>query len=193
MAEEFFSLIPFDRASNPAITITGSIGHELNRLTLHYELCGDLSDVLLPPPVARPGRRQELWKASCFELFLARRDQPSYWEFNLSPSGDWNVYRMDAYRRMGFREEGRISPLHLKMQAEKDAFVLATTVDLIPIFSEAEDLEASITAIVQTASGTETYWALTHSGPQPDFHLRQSFILELAGQTHPLNRPAPAD
>lgn len=193
MTEDFFSLVPFDPTSKPAITITGRIVYEDNRLALYYTLCGDLNQILLPPPAAQPGRRQELWKATCFEFFLARKDQPSYWEFNLSPSGDWNVYRMDAYRRTGFREEGRISQLQLETQKEKDAFTLAIAVDLSPIVSTAENLEVSITAIVQTAGGTETYWALTHAGPQADFHLRQSFILELAGQTHRLNRPDPAD
>lgn len=191
MTEVFFSLIPFDPTSSPAIIITGRIEHLYNRLALYYTLYGDLNNILLPAPAARPGRRQELWKATCFEFFLARKDQPSYWEFNLSPSGDWNVYRMDAYRRTGFREEGRISQLQLETQTEKDAFSLATAVDLGPMLSTAVDLEVSITAIIQTAGGTETYWALTHAGPQADFHLRQSFILELAGQTHLSNRPDP--
>jgi hypothetical protein len=29
------------------------------------------------------------------------------------------------------------------------------------------------------ADGGTTYWALTHRGPEPDFHRRNSFILEL--------------
>lgn len=192
MAEHPFSLIPFDRSGGPAIIITGSIVRHAGLLALHYTLRGDSNDILLPPPTGHPGRRHGLWKTTCFEFFLARKDKPAYWEFNLSPCGDWNVYRMEAYRRVGFRDEQRISLLPLETPEEKDAFTLRTAVDLSPIFSDDDVLEASITAIIQTREGTETYWALTHAGLQPDFHLRDSFILELAGQTHLSNQPAPA-
>lgn len=193
MTEHLFSLIPFETSNSPAITIAGRISRQNNLLALHYSLTGDVDCIMLPPPAMKPSRRHELWKATCFEFFLARKDQPQYWEVNLSPSGDWNMYQMDAYRRIGFREESRIQQLQVQARKENERFTLDTAADLNPIFSQDEPVEASITAIIQSINGTETYWALTHTGPQADFHLRQSFILELAGQTHPSNQPAPGD
>jgi hypothetical protein len=35
--------------------------------------------------------------------------------------------------------------------------------------------------VIQTQDRHETYWALVHPQPQADFHLRDSFILELEG------------
>ena len=69
-----------------------------NQLFIRYEVCGELDQILFPALAESPSRKDELWKATCFEFFIAIMDQPRYWEFNISPSGDWNVYVMDAYR-----------------------------------------------------------------------------------------------
>jgi len=194
MTAQSFSLIPFPTPTIPAITITGHISRQDNLLNLHYSLTGNIEDIFLPSPVEHPSRKEELWKGTCFEFFLAQKGQPQYWEFNMSPSGDWNVYRMDAYRRVGFREETLIQQVQFQTRKEASTFVLNAVVDLSPIFQHVFDsdlLEIAITAIIQTKDGNETYWALTHPAPQADFHRRESFILELAAQTHPSGQSAP--
>lgn len=193
MSEQSFSLIPFPAGAIPGIAITGRISRENNILTLHYALTGQLEAIILPARSELPGRKDELWKHTCFEYFLASTGQPLYWEFNLSPSGDWNVYHMDAYRRVGFREETSIQQVPFEVQTAADAFTLEATIDLNPIVQETDSLEVGITAVIQTNDGQETYWALTHPAAQPDFHLRESFILPLAVQTHPLEQSSPGD
>ncbi len=111
MTECSFSLIPFTAPNIPSISITGKISLQNNIITLHYLLAGKIEEILLPTKSMNPTRKDELWKMTCFEFFLAIKDQPQYWEFNMSPSGDWNVYHMDAYRRIGFREETSIQRL----------------------------------------------------------------------------------
>jgi hypothetical protein len=160
-------------------------------LTLHYALTGQLEAVILPARAEVPGRRDELWRHTCFEFFLAVKDQPAYWEFNMSPSGDWNVYHMDSYRRVGFREETSIRQLLFEMQEARDELTLSVTVDLTPMAQPHDSLEIGPAAVIQTKAGQETYWALTHPAPQADFHLRESFTLALAGQTHPAAQSAP--
>jgi hypothetical protein len=137
-----------------------------------------------------PSRKDELWKATCFEFFLAIKGQPGYWEFNLAPCGDWNVYRMDAYRRVGFREETAISRLHFEFKKESGGYSLDVSVDMASLIQPEQELQMAITAIIQTMDGIETYWALAHPASHADFHLRESFILALAGQTHPLEQSA---
>jgi hypothetical protein len=40
-------------------------------------------------------------------------------------------------------------------------------------------LEAGIAAVLKLAGAGVSYWALTHAGPQADFHRRDSFIVQL--------------
>ncbi|HEX6035474.1 MAG TPA: DOMON-like domain-containing protein [Anaerolineales bacterium] len=192
MSEQSFSLIPFPASHIPAISLTGELSLENTTLTLHYSLDGDLEEISLPPASSIPSRKDELWKSTCFEFFLAIKDQPDYWEFNMSPSGDWNVYRMDAYRRIGFREERAITQLPIEYKKEPERFVLNVSVDLSPLIHLRPELQMAITAIIQTKDGKETYWALAHPGTQPDFHRRESFILRLEGQMHPSEQSARA-
>jgi hypothetical protein len=190
MIERSFTLTPFPAPNIPAISFTGKLSLEDNFLHLHYSLTGNIEEVLLPPPSLRPGRKDELWKATCFEFFVAIKDQPAYWEFNMSPSGDWNVYRMDAYRRIGFREEPAISQLRFEFKKESDACSLDVSVDLASLIYPQQEPQMAITAIIQAKDGNEMYWALAHPASHADFHLRESFILSLAGQTHPLEQSA---
>jgi hypothetical protein len=197
MTGRSFSLTPFPASNIPDISITGEISLQENIIHLSYLLTGKFDDVFLPPVSMTPSRKDELWQTTCFEFFLAVKDQPQYWEFNMSPSGDWNVYRMDAYRRVGFREETFIEGLPFEFQRsrvagswqsepgqnEAHACHLEAMVDLHPILQPDQLLEFGITAIIHTTDGNETYWALAHPAPFADFHLRESFILELAGKT----------
>lgn len=192
MTAQAFTLIPFPAADIPAISLTGELLLENHVLTLHYTLSGNKDLVLMPQLSQTPGRKDELWKETCFEFFLAVKDQPGYWEFNMSPSGDWNVYYMDAYRRIGFREETAISQLRFEFHKESNGYSLNASIDLTPLVSPGSELQMAIAAIIQTLNGEETYWALTHPAPHAyaDFHVRESFILEPAEQTHPSPQPA---
>jgi len=193
MKEQSFSLIPFPTPNTPSITIAGKISLKNNILALQYWLTGNLEDIYFPPTSPNPSRKDELWKSTCFEFFLVIKDHPEYWEFNLSPSGDWNVYHMDAYRRVGFREEIWIQHLHIETDKKADTFTLNATVDLEPITQVSEYLNVGITAIIQTIDSNQSYWALLHPAPEPDFHVRESFILALDGQTHFLGQAAADD
>lgn len=191
MIEHTFSLIPFPALNIPAVSLTGAVLLQDNILTVHYSLNGNLEEILVPPASSQPSRKDELWTATCFEFFLAVKDQPGYWEFNMSPSGNWNVYRMDAYRRIGFRTEKEFPQLPFETKRELNEFSLDISVDLRHIFQPGEEGKMGITAILQTKYRQETYWALSHPGPQADFHVRESFILPLAIQTPLSGRVAP--
>jgi hypothetical protein len=183
--KQSFALMPFPAPAIPQITITGNISRQSNLLALHYSVAGKIEDILLPSPSAHPDRKDDLWKTTCFEFFLASPNQPQYWEFNMSPSGDWNIYHMDTYRRAGFREEMSIQRLPFALHKEADRLRLNVNVDLSPLFLQTQPLEMAITAVIQTKHRNETYWALAHQASQADFHLRESFTLVLADQTHP--------
>lgn len=193
MIEHSFTLIPYPAPHIPAIDIVGKLTLQKRILALHYSLTGDIEDVLFPPLSLKPSRKDELWQSTCFEFFLAIREQPAYWEFNLSPSGDWNVYQMDAYRRIGFREETAFSQLPFKFRNESDRYLLDLSLDLPSLLGSGQEWEMAVTAVIQTKDGRETYWALKHPASQPDFHLREGFTLSPAGQTHPAPGSAAGD
>jgi len=179
MTPRSFTLRPFLPAPRlPALEIVGTISRHGQALSLGYELKGDLAAVMIPEPAAKPTRRPGLWEATCFELFLAPRNSRGYWEFNLSPGGHWNVYSFEAYRQ-GMLEEQGFASLPFSVQSSFDSWRLALEVDLTPIISPAQDLDAALSAIITGKHGEVTYWALTHPGEQPDFHRRDSFIIEL--------------
>lgn len=193
MREQSFSLVPFPDRDIPDITITGSILRKHNLLAVRYSLSGSLEKIHYPKPASQPARKDELWMSTCFEFFLAVPNQPAYWEFNLSPSGDWNVFRMDAYRRIGFREEPSIDRLTLVIMEAIDCMNVDCLVDLNPMIDPGETLLTGITCVIQNRDGGETYWALCHPGSQADFHARESFTIRLSendqGERSPTGHP----
>lgn len=173
-----FSLIPFLSNKIPYINISGTVERVDNQLSIHYEVSGDIHQIRLPEP-STSIRKHDLWKSTCFELFLAMKDRPPYWEFNMSSSGEWNVYVMDAYRQVNMREETAFTQLPFDFRKTNTEFSLDMSMDLKPILSYNQPLQIGITTIIQTLDENETYWALAHPGQKADFHLRESFIIEL--------------
>ena len=173
-----FALIPYPAPNIPAVEVTGTVMRQENILSINYSVQGDIENILLPISVA-PARKDDLWRATCFEFFIAIKDQPRYWEFNMSPSGNWNVYAMDAYRQVNMREELAFTELSFEFIKTKDEVLLDISVDLNPMLQPENILQISVTTIVQTTDGNETYWALAHHGQYADFHLRESFVIEL--------------
>lgn len=170
-------LKPFS-AGAPEIAISGAVGRYSNSISLTCALSGSLADIVIPPAAAPPRRRDRLWEGTCLELFLGPKNSERYWEFNLSPSGDWNVYRFSSYRS-GMKEERAFRALPFSVEAAMDEVRFSLQFGGGPITLSDELLEAAVTAVIRDARGGMSYWALIQSGPEPDFHQRDSFIIEL--------------
>jgi hypothetical protein len=178
MTGQSFSLIPFAAPNIPNLTVSGTVDRQKNMFCVQYTLAGDLEEIFLPPSISSPARKDELWRTTCFELFIAVKESPQYWEFNMSPSGDWNVYVMDAYRQLNMRPEARIPGLQFQVQKEMHCLSLTAAIDLNSIIGSEKALEAGITTVIQEDTYRETYWAMVHPQANADFHLRDSFVLE---------------
>ena len=178
-SDHHFALQPFEALPQLAgLAIRGEIIRRGQRLNIRYALEGRLDTVLIPPPAEAPCRLDELWQSTCFELFLARPGSQSYWEFNLSPAGHWNVYRLKGYRS-GLTAEPAYQQLALQVVRDPQELRLALELDLPPGLEADQPLEAAITAVIQQRSGLVSYWALAHGGLEPDFHRRDGFRLSL--------------
>lgn len=55
-------------------------------------------EALRLPAVVPAARADDLWRTTCFELFLRRPGEDAYMEFNFSPSGEWSAWAFDGYR-----------------------------------------------------------------------------------------------
>ncbi|PLZ98304.1 hypothetical protein CEN50_11860 [Fischerella thermalis CCMEE 5268] len=179
MNQQNFSLqsFPTDK-SLPNLQITGNIARYGNQLNLCYTLSGDLEEIAIAPLSNTPQRKHELWEDTCFEFFLGIKNSQQYWEFNFSPAGHWNIYRFNGYRQ-GMQEETAFTTLPFIVQHQSDTLVLALDMDLSGIVSEEQALEVAITTVIKYRDGEVSYWALTHQGKEADFHLRDSFMIEL--------------
>jgi len=163
-------------------------------LSLHFQLSGGLGTLVLPCGTGNaPQRRDGLWQSTCFEAFIGQPDDPSYWELNLAPGGDWNLYALTGYRSQ-LQPERRIERLPFSLQRQPlepaqpsgpgttpsteamERLDLQLSVDLRALIPAESPLELSATAVLESVGQGCSYWAWRHNGPEPDFHRRDSFL-----------------
>jgi len=146
-------------------------------LRLRYIAVGNIADLLLSPK-AVPERKDELWRTTCFELFV--QEGPAYREFNFAPSTQWAAYRFTGYRD-GMALATEIPAPLTDVQTSADTFELKAAVEL-PGMSNTTRL--AISAVIEETNGHKSYWALAHPPGKPDFHHADSFTLDLAKTDH---------
>jgi len=174
-----FRLQPFTLDGNlPSIELTGRIDRQDTLLSIDYQLQGDLAAISIGSPNPTPSRQLGLWESTCFEFFIGIPDRANYWEFNLSPTGDWNVFALDNYRQ-GLRNEIAFTSLPMTIDRSVNSLLLSSTIELNKIISATQALEMSVTTVIKSSQHELSYWALTHPGAAADFHLRDSFILKI--------------
>lgn len=143
-----------------------------DRLWLRFLLDGDPARIAWPDEAA-PGRAGDLWKTTCFEVFVAgKAGEAGYGEFNLSPSGQWASYRFDAYRE-GMRPADQEAVV-LGLDGGDDYMALEARISL-----PADATRLGLSAVIETAEGGRVYWALAHASEEPDFHHPETFTLAL--------------
>lgn len=153
----------------PGRTVTAEARFDAATATLDYAVAG-------PPPIwpapAAPRRADGLWRTTCFELFVRGGPGPGYAEFNFAPSGEWAAYRFDA-RREGMRKLETAPPV---IAARGTG--IRVTLDLAAL--PRGHWQIGLTAVIEEADGSRSFWALTHPADQPDFHDPRGFALAVA-------------
>ena len=134
---------------------------------LTYRISGAMP--LLPSPAAAE-RADDLWRHTCFELFV-RTGGEGYYEFNFSPSSQWAAYRFAGYR------SGRVDLPLAPPRIERLADGLRVTVDLSALPRGA--WRGSLAAVIEAQDGTMSYWALAHPPGKADFHDPLGFALAI--------------
>lgn len=162
------TLTPHPTTPGPDIEITVEAERRGERLWLRYVVDGDVDGLEWPTPAT--GRADDLWKHTCFEVFVRTAD--GYREFNLSPSGQWAGYRFDGYRE-GMAQAAGVAEAPV-LGGGADYVGLETVIDLPP---GAQAL--GLSAVIEETDGRISCWALAHPSDKPDFHHPDSFVLEI--------------
>ena len=150
---------------------TGSI------LALSFVLQGDLASLRIP--VQQPRRQVDaLWRHTCFEAFLVTGDGPGYREYNFSPSGEWAAYAFRGYRQAGAASDESAPVIRLQRRAQRLALEAEVSLELPPL---TRSIRLGLSAVVEAADGSLSYWALRHPPGKPDFHHADGFALLLDG------------
>jgi hypothetical protein len=143
------------------------------RLMLRYQVEGCASLVLPPPAV--PERADELWRNTCFELFLYD-GEGRYREFNFSPSQQWAAYRFSGYRS-DMQPFDPVCPPEIVAEKGNDLFILTVFLNRADIKPASR---GALSAVLEEPARRLSYWALKHGGERPDFHDPACFRLAIA-------------
>ena len=185
MISRNFSLVPFPgQVDLPDIGISGTIVRRVDALSVGWAVRGDIPALAIPEREGPPARKDRLWEETCLEFFLGAKGSDRYWEFNLSPSGHWNVYRFTSCRE-GRQEEPAFPSLPFRVRAERAALRLSLELVLRKILPAGEAVEVGVCAVIRTTTGGTSHWALAHPGPRPDFHRRVGFALTIRPTVSP--------
>ena len=138
-----------------------------------------MSRLRLPAPVP-PAAADELWKHTCFEVFMAVRDEPGYREFNFSPSGQWASYAFRAWRdRIDDFEPGADPQIEVERGEHGLLLRARLPAAALPSVPHGGELQIGLAAVIERSDGELEYWAVRHTPAQPDFHARDTFVLML--------------
>ncbi len=152
--------------------------HDEDKLWINYQLTGAIHTIKIPDISYsyEPEFKDELWKTSCFEIFLKHADLNSYYELNFSPSRNWAAYHFENYRES-------MNPLKIqqpliewsKTGLAMDFAVLLNIQDYPAILSE-NSMNVGISVILEDENGIKSFWALNHPNGAADFHHKDCFL-----------------
>ena len=156
------------------------VGSDAFWLRLRWRIEG--VQALVVPPFAGKGRADELWRTTCFELFLMPQGGEAYCEFNLSPSERWAAYDFAAYRDgMAERPVDREPQTMMRHGSTFAIFDASIPLSALPKV----DSVMNLAAVIEEEGGVKSYWALAHPADKPDFHDPACFVATLPAPTRP--------
>jgi len=147
-------------------------------LRLRYVVEGDIERLYVPAP-DQPLRTDELWKRTCFEVFLRGEAGERYYEYNLAPSTRWAAYRFNGYRNE--MADADVATPAIAASMTDGRFELTADLDLdgLPHLPDEATWRVALSVVIEDVEGQHAFWALSHPSAEPDFHNRASFTLSL--------------
>ena len=150
-------------------------------LETHFRLDGNIARICLRPP-GGPQEIVELWRHTCFEVFVAVEGQTTYHEFNFAPFLEWRVYAFRSYRDLDPASRADRLPFASYCRQSADERLELDARIFLPgmsaIYSHSP-LRLGLSAVIEPRNGSLSYWALRHPAGKPDFHHPDAFALQL--------------
>ncbi|MFA7586565.1 MAG: DOMON-like domain-containing protein [Novosphingobium sp.] len=137
--------------------------------------------VVIPPFVGK-GRADDLWRTTCFELFVGSPHAPGYVEFNLSPSERWAAYDFAAYRE-GMANRAMPRDPVCTPRCGRDTLIFDADLPMAGL--PPLPWVAGMTAVIEEEGGIRSYWALRHPDGKADFHHRDCLAIEVPAPEAP--------
>jgi len=177
-----FQLHPFSENTTQVSGVISRYGSELN---LNLQL-SPASTLVLPTTEEASKRRVGLWQETCVEIFLKNQQSTEYLEYNLSPSGDWNLFFFKDYR-VAYRGELFELPMtevpgithSLSSEGLWRFDALVPLPKTIPWTKSVGQLEVGLSFVMKTQESGPHYFSLEHLKEKPDFHDPASFKLRI--------------
>ncbi|MCB1646846.1 MAG: DOMON-like domain-containing protein [Pseudomonadales bacterium] len=155
----------------PDWQVDADITHRSGSLTLRFLTSGPIAQLKRAPQAPVPERQDELWRSTCYEIFLSRAGREDYWEFNLAPSGHWASYQFSGYRT-GQMNSNALTLAAFSSATSEDSMLLTAEVLIEPALEARMPLQLGITAVLEDTSHAIQYYALVHADSRPDFHAK---------------------
>ena len=95
---------------------------------------------------------------------------------NFSPSGDWNLYFFDDYRKNMITVQNAEEPI-MEFLSYDQGFNYKIIINLRPWFIYHSIPELSPAVVLESFEGKKTYWAFKHNSDKADFHNRSTFLV----------------
>ena len=173
-------LIPFDTTYLKKFELFADLviePNEAGNLSLLFTIRDELHEVeeLAPLPHQNDSlneRKDELWKSTCYEMFLNPVGHKQYYEFNFSPDGAWNCYHFAGYR---FPQ-----PPMPSTDFELQRYIIGTNQLEMSLTNKSpfRQFNVGLTSVIKNKNNQLTYFSLKHESGKPDFHVADTFILQ---------------
>lgn len=170
-----FSLLPYEAATAPKITIDCELNKTSDSLFISYKLQGTLGTIDMGTGTPKHARILKLWEKTCFELFI-KDEKNSYIEFNFSPDFEWNCFYFEnkgdallEYKRM------ELVKFDILFSNELVHVIVELQKKMFPDHFFEGNLSVGITSVIKEKTGSLSYWALSHHDIKPNFHNFKSF------------------
>ena len=155
------------------LSIEGILTLSSNKIYLHFRISGALKNYQFPQKDILK-RANELWKATCFELFLANSKIQSYYEINISSMLHWNVYSLKKYRAEP-KEFIIFSKPFIEIREGDQSYKIDFELECKELYL-AEFDQYNLAVILLNMENKREFWTLNPVGESPDFHNRDGFI-----------------
>jgi len=161
-----YQLLPYSKTSK-GLNIEASFSLTSKHLSLSFALKGAFEGYLFDTK-NHVKRVDELWKATCFEVFIKNQNAKEYWELNIAPSGAWNFYHFSDYKKK-MQEESRVLIPKVIFKKERDEVYVNVEIDFTEKLFD-EKVEFNLALILLDVERKRHFFTLNPKEGLPDFH-----------------------